>query len=83
MRIAESDGNLTFFARTAAANEDTPFLLRSIERGKWTFENLGHDFPQRVIYKNTGRKTLLARIEGKVKEKEHGVDFHFTRIKCE
>jgi hypothetical protein len=50
--------------------------------GELTFENLQHDFPQRIIYRVDGRK-LHARIEGTKDGKTRGVDFPYTRTKCD
>jgi hypothetical protein len=46
---------------------------------KFIFENLEHDFPQRIIYHFKNKSTLDARVEGNVEGKERSSDFHFTR----
>jgi hypothetical protein len=47
-----------------------------------TFENLRHDFPQRVIYRRRGADSLLARVEGTTGGQTRGVDFPYTRAAC-
>jgi len=47
------------------------------------FEDLQHDFPQRIIYRRTAKGTLLARIEGKVDGKERGIEYPMKRVPCE
>jgi hypothetical protein len=39
------------------------FALKSSEGGRFVFENLAHDFPNRVIYERRG-DALHGRIEG-------------------
>ena len=41
-----------------------PFALKEIAAGRAVWENLGHDFPQRIIYRTGDDGTLVARIEG-------------------
>jgi hypothetical protein len=42
------------------------------------FENLGHDFPQRVIYERAG-DLLTARIEGRIGEREQAMDWRLAK----
>ena len=41
------------------------------------FENLAHEFPQRIIYSRDG-ETLTARIEGMMDGKLEGMEWSFT-----
>jgi hypothetical protein len=41
------------------------------------FENLEHDFPQRIIYRRNQDGSLTARIEGDRGGRIVGMDFHF------
>jgi hypothetical protein len=62
---AEPDG-ATFTAHPAD-QDPTPFVLKpGLGRDEAVFENLDHDFPQRIIYRRCG-EDLCARIEGSVK----------------
>lgn len=62
---AEPDG-ATFTAHPAD-QAPTPFVLKpGLGRNEAVFENLDHDFPQRIIYRRCG-EDLCARIEGAVK----------------
>ena len=61
----------------------TRFPLKSQGENEFVFEQAGHDFPQRVIYRRSGNATLHARIEGKLKGKLESVDFPMTRVRCE
>ena len=56
------------------------FPLKEADNGYAVFENLAHDFPQRVIYSFNGDDTLNARIEGTIDGKEASVEWSYTRI---
>jgi hypothetical protein len=75
-------GKLAYLAMPSGQTPTTFTLLRDSET-EFVFENLAHDFPQRVIYKRDGDKILNARIEGMSKGKLKGVDFPMKRISCE
>jgi hypothetical protein len=64
MRIeAGAGGELSFVAQPRGADRGAAFrLVRSGPR-EAVFENMAHDFPQRVIYRREGSR-LTGRIEG-------------------
>jgi len=57
------------------------FKLISANKGKFTFSNPEHDFPQTIVYHLTGKDQLHAWIEGKSKGKDQKIDFHYNRVK--
>ncbi len=59
----------------------TAFKLVSSKNNTFIFENLEHDFPQRIVYQPQGKAKLLAWIEGKVNGKDRKIDFPYTRKK--
>ncbi|HJQ35741.1 MAG TPA: DUF6265 family protein [Thermoanaerobaculia bacterium] len=61
LRIAEVDGKLAYIAMPQGGTA-TVFPLKSSEASKVVFENLKHDFPQRILYWRDGEK-LCARVE--------------------
>ncbi|EEF22383.1 conserved hypothetical protein [Ricinus communis] len=77
-RIQEAEGRLTFFAMPSG-QPAAAFPLKSAAPGELVFENPGHDFPQRVIYKSQGADGLLGRIEGEIGGKARSVDFPYKR----
>ena len=81
MRIEQRADGIYFVARPKANAEETPFKLKSSSAGDFVFENLQHDFPQRVIYKANGN-SLTGRIEGTQNGKSMGIDFPMTRTTC-
>ena len=50
---------------------------------KVVFENLKHDFPQRIIYRLKAGGNFAASIGGKVNGKVRTVNFAMRRIDCE
>lgn len=56
----------------------TPFVLKPGEAGVAVFENLAHDFPQRVIYRRC-EADLCARIEGTIGGKPRAMEWRYRR----
>ena len=77
LRIEERDGTLIYIALPEGGNE-TEFPLKSIDSEEVVFENPEHDFPQRIIYRRTGRD-LTARVEGDVDGKEESYQWKWER----
>jgi len=75
------DGRLVFVALPGGRNA-TEFAARSVTSSEVVFENSRHDFPNRVIYRRTGERTMLGRIEGQANGEARAVDFPFTRVPC-
>jgi hypothetical protein len=78
MRISVEPAGVTFTA-TVPGQPPTAFLLKPGPPGEAVFENLGHDFPQRVIYRRCGQD-LCARIEGTVGEQVRSQDWRYERM---
>ena len=56
-----------FYVPTVSNQNDgkpVEFKLKSVDNGIYVFENLAHDFPQRIIYGNPHPDSLHASIEG-------------------
>lgn len=84
LRIAPIGGDgdnkdvLAYFAQPGG-QPATVFALTPAESGaaKAVFENVAHDFPQRIIYSRDGA-TLSVRIEGMMGGKLEGMEWSFT-----
>ncbi|HEX9798558.1 MAG TPA: DUF6265 family protein [Thermoanaerobaculia bacterium] len=76
------DGRLAYVALPSGQRETTFPLLAAGERSA-VFENLDHDFPQRVLYTLEEGGALRARIEGTDQGRSRAVDFPLRRIDCE
>jgi len=81
LQIVEDSAALVFVARPA---RQPPASFRStlLTDSMVVFENLEHDFPQRVSYQRTADGSLIARIEGTSKGKPRAVDFPYRPVRC-
>lgn len=77
MRITLEPNGVTFTA-TAPGQPPTAFVLKPGPAGEAVFENLAHDFPQRVIYRRCG-EDLCARIEGTIQGTSQSRNWQFQR----
>ena len=79
MKISVEPEGLTFTAMIPG-QPPKPFVLKPGGDGEAVFENPGHDFPQRVIYRRCG-PDLCARIEGTLQGKAQLQDWRYTRVR--
>ena len=76
------DGKLAFTAHPSG-QASAVFTLLRITQTEAVFENLEHDFPQRVAYAMDGESQLRARIEGTQDGKLRVIEFTMTRTSCD
>jgi hypothetical protein len=77
LRIAENGrGGYSYFSMPNGRLPATEFTMVTLEANRVVFENLEHDFPQRIIYERAG-DALHARIEDA--GATQGVDWRFHR----
>lgn len=81
LRIRETGGVVVYHAEPSGQSP-TDFTATVLTDSSATFENLAHDFPQRVIYRRRGADSLVARIEGMRNGQLRGVDFPSRRVSC-
>lgn len=81
MRIDLRGSDLVFTPRIGTKQAPVEFRLKSQTDSEVVFENLAHDFPQRVIYRATPGG-LTGRIEGSEKGKFRGEDFPMKTAAC-
>lgn len=82
MQIRSNDaGNIEFIAKPSQ-QEGASFLMKSLSEKEVVFENLAHDFPQRVIYRLNDPNRLTGRIEGLVDGKTREINFPLKRVAC-
>ena len=77
LRIEKRDGKLAYVAMPGGG-APTAFPLKSLTASKVVFENLGHDFPQRIIYWRDKNK-LCARVEGNMGGKDGGGEWCWAK----
>jgi hypothetical protein len=78
--IREEDGRLAYESHPSG-QPSAVFLSRTVGAQEVVFENLQHDFPQRIGYKRDGN-ALLAWIEGSRNGQTRRVEFPYTRVAC-
>ena len=83
VRIVTTETGIDYVAKPSTNKEETAFKLIKSTSSEIVFENLAHDFPQRIIYRNQAPDTLFARIEGTQNGKLSGMDIPMIRAKCE
>ena len=63
LRIEQQGDQIVYLSMPNGRSPATPFPLKEVSGTRVVFENLTHDFPQRIIYWKDGND-LRARIEG-------------------
>lgn len=76
----EPNGDIAYTAKPSGQPEATFKLVRASDT-EVVFENLAHDFPQRIRYNLEPDGSLLAAIEGTQNGKERRVVFPYHRVK--
>ena len=64
LRVVNTERGLAYIASPRGAGT-TEFMLVRLDGQSAVFENMEHDFPQRIIYRREGDQ-LTARVEGQV-----------------
>lgn len=77
-RVILRNGQI-IYSVTVNNAETTDFTLVDIEE-QAVFENINHDYPQRIIYKNISSDSLFARIEGTVDGKDNFEEFRYGKV---
>ena len=83
IRIVTSESGVDYVAKPSSSKDETAFKLVRSSATEAVFENLAHDFPQRIIYRSQPPDSLAARIEGTQNGKLNGMDIPMKRAKCE
>ena len=77
-KITAEPAGVTFTA-VVDGQPPTPFVLKPGPDGEAVFENLAHDFPQRVIYRRCGAQ-LCASIEGMMGGTLETISWRYDRV---
>jgi hypothetical protein len=78
LRIEEAADGVTYWA-SPEGRPATPFKLKESSDKRVVFENLQHDFPQRILYWIDADGALRARIEGPKGGKTVGMEWRWTK----
>jgi hypothetical protein len=81
LQLVNENGELWYVPTIANQNGGQPvrFKEKSISANELVFENLGHDFPQRIVYQRKGDNALYARVEGMQSNALRKEEFSFKR----
>jgi len=82
LQIREVNDSLTLIAAPSGQAIAT-FSLLKLTNDEVIFENLQHDFPQRVAYRLASQARLVGRIEGIRNGKLAVIEFPLVRTTCE
>lgn len=82
LQIKRDGEDLVYIARPQGT-EPTRFKLVKLNDSTAVFENLQHDFPQRIAYQRQIDGSLIAAIEGEEKGKPKRVEFPMQRVRCD
>lgn len=78
LRIAPVEGVAAYYAQPGG-RPATVFKAVEADGDHVVFQNLEHDFPQRIIYRRDGDRALIARIEGPMNGQEQGMEWRFEK----
>lgn len=78
--IREQEGRLAYEAHPSG-QPSAVFTSRTVADREVVFENLQHDYPQRVGYKRNG-DALLAWIEGTRNGQTRRIEFPYRKVGC-
>jgi hypothetical protein len=83
LTLKYADGKLCYapVVQNQNAGQEVLFPLKEYAsaENKFVFENITHDFPQRIIYQFADEKNLNVRIEGEVDGKMESSDFTYKK----
>ncbi len=79
---ADAQGQIVYIAKPDRKPEAT-FTMTTGAADAVTFENLQHEFPQRVMYRLLAGDRLAARIEGMRDGVLRGIDYPMRRVSCD
>jgi Domain of unknown function (DUF6265) len=82
IKIADENGILVYTAKPSSQAEASFKLTANSSGEDYVFENLAHDFPQRIIYSRKSNNALVARIEGTLNGKTRSIEFPMKRVAC-
>jgi Domain of unknown function (DUF6265) len=75
-------GERAVYVAAPSGQARAEFEARELTDTSAVFENLAHDFPQRIVYRRRGADSLVARVEATRGGRVRGVDFPYQRVSC-
>jgi Domain of unknown function (DUF6265) len=81
LRVVTDSGRVAYLAQPNGGPV-TRFLASAVSDTMAVFENLQHDFPQRIAYRQVTPDSLVARVSGVRNGVERGFDTPMRRVDC-
>lgn len=82
MQIRQSDDGRIEYTAMPSGQPAASFTLLGLSESEVVFENPGHDFPQRIIYRLKPGGRLEASIEGELNGQARALAFPMQSIPC-
>jgi hypothetical protein len=82
MQIRTKENGTLEFCALPMGQAGGCFAQKSLSGEQVTFENLEHDFPQRVSYRRVSADEVMGHIEGVTGGQNEAVDFPLVRVAC-
>ena len=80
--VLRERGDRLAYEAHPSGQPSTVFLSKEITDSTVVFEDLKHDFPQRVGYRRVGADSLVGWIEGSMGGRERHIEFPYRRGRC-
>lgn len=83
IQLVNGPDGIDYVPTVPKQNDSMPvrFRLTQHENDRFVFENMEHDFPQRIIYSVVTADSLVARVEGISKGTPAGSNFYYKRVR--
>ena len=81
LAIREAEGRLVYHA-VPSGQSPTDFTARSVEDGRLEFVKAEHDFPRKIVYRQTGADSLRAEVFGEIDGDAPAFALPFARVPC-
>ncbi len=78
--VADSTG--IFLLPSPMGTEQGRFRLTSSTPGEARFEDPGHDWPKRIIYRGVDGRRLMVRVDNGTTEDEEALEFELESVAC-
>lgn len=81
LQLVNESEVLWYIPTVSNQNDAQPVRFREkvVSENEVAFENMAHDFPQRIIYQRKGDKAMYARVEGMQSNSLRKEEFTFTK----
>ena len=80
--VIREQGDRLAYEAHPSGQASAVFLARTVDESHVLFEDLQHDFPQRIGYQRSGSDSMLAWIEGVQQGQVQRIDFEYRRVGC-